>query len=398
LAARTYGLRQTLKYGPEEAFSATRQAQCWCHLVSTTADQLYQGWTKESAINGPNWVAAVNATNHRIVTHPQAPEGTVIIAYYGSSSGGHTDSNVTGFGHASLLPYLTGVSDPWSLDPNANNPYGTWSKHLTATAVAAAVGLESVNGMSVLNRNPSGSANEVQITGTLNGQPITIMRLGRTLDSTLGLRSSFFSIGGPAGNPVVGPCDAPSPDAGFTDVAADSIHRDDINCLASIGVTAGTSPTTYEPKLAVTRWQMALFLVRTAEVVGVQLGDGSDQGFADLSGLSPEAVTAINRLRQLGVTTGTSPTTFDPNSIVNRWQMAHFLTRLHSVVGFELPVGSDHGFTDLNGLQVATVTAINQLADLTITAGTSPTTYSPKADVTREQMATFLARLIRVDS
>jgi hypothetical protein len=180
-------------------------------------------------------------------------------------------------------------------------------------------------------------------------------------------------------------------------VASDSVHREDVNCLASIGVTTGTSPTTYEPKLGVTRWQMALFLVRTAEVLGVQLGDGSDQGFADLAGLSPEAVTAINRLRQLGVTTGTSPTTFDPNSTVNRWQMAHFLTRLHTVVGFELPVGSDHGFTDLSGLQPETVIAINQLADLAITAGTSATTYSPKADVIREQMASFLARLIRID-
>ena len=56
---------------------------------------------------------------------------------------------------------------------------------------------------------------------------------------------------------------------------------------------------------------------------------GASQGFDDLGGLSAEAVTAINQIKQLGITTGTTATTFDPNGVVNRWQMALFLTRLH---------------------------------------------------------------------
>jgi hypothetical protein len=32
-----------------------------------------------------------------------------------------------------------------------------------------------------------------------------------------------------------------------------------------------------------------------------------------------------------------------------------------------------------------------------VTSGTSPTTYSPGTDVSREQMASFLARMIRLD-
>jgi SpoIID/LytB domain protein len=398
LAARTYGVRQALKWGAEEAFSASRQSQCWCHLYDSTADQVYVGWTKEGGTNGANWVAAVQATAGRIVTHPAAPDSTVIIAYYSSSSGGYTESNVTGFGHASLLPYLVGVPDPWSLDPAAQNPYATWTKDVTDAEVAAAVGLDTVNGMSVLSVNPSGSANEVQITGTLGGKPITIVQLGRTLDGLLGLRSAYFSIGGPAGNPVIGPCDAPSPVAGFSDVDPESPHFGDINCLAELGITAGTSPTTYEPLGLVSRWQMAIFLVRTAEVLGIELPDGADQGFTDLGGLSEEAVKAVNQLRQLDITAGVTPTTYGPNGAVPRWQMALFLIRLHRAVGFELPSGTDHGFVDLNGLDPATITAINQLADLRVTAGTSATTFSPASDVTREQMATFLARLVRSDS
>ena len=141
---------------------------------------------------------------------------------------------------------------------------------------------------------------------------------------------------------------------------------------------------------------MAIFLSRTAAVLGVALPSGESQGFEDLGGLSVEAVTAINQIRQLGITTGTSPTTFDPYGVVNRWQMAMFLTRLHPIVGGILPAGADQGFTDLAGLSLEAVLAINQLAELGITLGTAPGSYSPANAVVREQMASFLARLIRL--
>jgi stage II sporulation protein D len=398
LAARTYGVRQALRWGPEDQFSASRQQTCWCHLVSSVADQVYVGWSKESAPNGSNWVNAVNATATRLITHPQAPEATVIIAYYSSSSGGHTDSNVDGLGHTSVLPYLTGVPDPYSVDSNAQNPFASWTKDVSATDAAAALGLDSVSGMSIQSTNSSGSVAQVQVVGTLNGEPVTITRTGRSIRSALGLRSIFFNLGGPAGNPQAGPCDDPAAPAGFTDVAAGSVHAEDIDCLASLGITTGTTATTFDPVANVSRWQMALFLIRTAEVLGISLPGGADQGFLDLGGLSAEAVTAINRLRELNITQGTTETTFDPNGNVTRWQMALFLTRLHSATGFELPPGFDHGFADLNGLDESTVTAINQLAELAVTTGTSATTFSPANNVLREQMASFLARLVRIDT
>ena len=141
---------------------------------------------------------------------------------------------------------------------------------------------------------------------------------------------------------------------------------------------------------------MAIFLARTAAALGVVLPSGESQGFEDLGGISTEAITAINQIRQLGITTGTSPTTFDPNGVVNRWQMALFLARLHPIVGGILPAGADHGFTDLAGVSAEAVTAINQLAELGITLGTAPGSYSPTNPVVREQMASFLARLIRL--
>jgi SpoIID/LytB domain protein len=403
IAARTYGVRQALRWGPEPGFDPARQAQCWCQLYATVVDQNYVGWAKEAEPEGVRWVSAINATAGQVVTHPQAPDATVIIGYYFSSSGGHTDSNVAGLGQATLLPYLPGVPDPWSVAPEAQNPFAAWTKPVTASAIAAALGLESVTGIAVTKRNPSGSVAEVAIGGTVNGAPTTITRSGRTFRSALGLRSLFFQVALPAGavtpGTTVGLCDAPAPDAGFTDVSRDSVHKPGIDCIASAGVTSGVGPGLFGPAEPVTRWQMAIFLVKTASVMGVSLPDGADQGFADLGGLSEIAVTSINRLRQLGITDGVAPGRFDPHATVTRWQMAIFLIRLHQGLGYDVPTGGDRGFTDLAGLDPSWVTAINQLADLGITSGTGDgSTFSPKATVSREQMATFLMRMLQNDA
>jgi hypothetical protein len=54
---------------------------------------------------------------------------------------------------------------------------------------------------------------------------------------------------------------------------------------------------------------------------------------------------------------------------------------------------SDTPFTDVPATSFAT-NDIACIADLNITTGTSPTTYNPTGNVTREQMAAFIARTI----
>ena len=119
-------------------------------------------------------------------------------------------------------------------------------------------------------------------------------------------------------------------DSGFEDVPAGHANADDINCIAYYGITKGTSATTYSPLMSVTREHMALFLTRLAGVMGVEVNS-------------------------------------DP---------------------------ADAGFTDIGDLSAKSQMAINQLADLEITKGTSATTYSPDDAVTRGQMAQFIARVM----
>ena len=102
--------------------------------------------------------------------------------------------------------------------------------------------------------------------------------------------------------------------------------------------------------------------------------------------------TAINQIRQLGISLGTSATTFNPSGVVPRWQMALFLSRLLQTVGVSLPNGASQGFTDISAMPVATQVAINQLRQLGVALGTTATSFSPFSDVLRWQMALFLAR------
>lgn len=181
--------------------------------------------------------------------------------------------------------------------------------------------------------------------------------------------------------------------AGFSDVSSSSPHAADIDCIRFWGITNQSG--TYGPTAVVTRWQMALFMTRTVDLVWM-LPSGSDQGFRDLGGLSQPAQTAINQVRQLDITTGTTPSRYGPYDPVSRWQMALFLTRLVAATGTRLPSGVDQGFEDISHLDPGTRTAINQVRQLGITFGTSATTYSPEQSVTREQMASFLARTLGI--
>ena len=124
------------------------------------------------------------------------------------------------------------------------------------------------------------------------------------------------------------PASASTPAAGFTDTTST-----DVDCIASYGITTGVTATTYEPSANVPRWQMALYLTRTASVAGSTLGSGADQGFTDISGYSAAIQTAINQLKQLGVTTGTTATTYSPDDNVTREQMAMFVERLLARTG-----------------------------------------------------------------
>ena len=194
-------------------------------------------------------------------------------------------------------------------------------------------------------------------------------------------------------------CPSSTPSAGFTDIAGQPAATQlAINCIADYGIAQGFTATTFVPQAEVSRWQMALFLTRQATVHGLTLGDGSDQGFTDISAYPAATQTAINQLAQLEITTGTTATTYSPADPVSRWQMALFLTRLLDAAGVTLGDGSDQGFTDIAAFPATTQTAINQIAQADVSEGFNATTFGPALNTLRSQMALFLTRTLAADN
>ena len=198
--------------------------------------------------------------------------------------------------------------------------------------------------------------------------------------------------------------------AGFTDTTST-----DVDCIALYGITTGVTATTYEPTASVPRWQMALYLTRTASKAGITLGSGADQGFTDITGKSAEIQTAINQLKQLGVTNGTTATTYSPDDNVTREQMAMFLERLlamtpfgaggqnDSVSNLTLYVNSTDigtGKYNYDDIDSGSVTfeghnAIVEMYQLGVTGdATTVRTFNPAGEITRATMATWLTNAL----
>ncbi len=176
----------------------------------------------------------------------------------------------------------------------------------------------------------------------------------------------------------------------FDDIG-NSFAEPSIEALYSLGVTAGTSPTTFSPRATVTREQMATFLGRLYEVLVPQPCSPAATPFVDVDAAS-YAAGPIGCMYRLGITAGTSPTRYSPRAPVSREQMAAFLARFYDEVSDNSCTPGATPFTDVPDSSFA-VEAVGCIYGLGITTGTSPTQYSPAAVVTREQMAAFLIRL-----
>ena len=183
--------------------------------------------------------------------------------------------------------------------------------------------------------------------------------------------------------------------APFADVSSLSEEtRGAIDCIFHYGVSRGTTATTFSPAEPVTRTQMARFLVRTAGALGLKLPENPSSPFTDTASLDAEARTAIARLYELGITKGSSAQTFDPDRTVSRGHMALFIHRMMAKA--QVPLGeTGTAFADLGDPGSESARAAGQLAALQIMPGLANDRFGPRIEVTRSDMALFLARSLQ---
>jgi hypothetical protein len=174
--------------------------------------------------------------------------------------------------------------------------------------------------------------------------------------------------------------------ASFTDVPASHPFADYIFLLKSFSVTLGCTTTTYCPDKAVTRGQMAAFLIRAR--FGESFSFSPVQSFTDVPPAHP-FFNYIQKLRETGITLGCTETAFCPDDSVTRGQMAAFLIR--ALLGESFTYSTAAAFDDVPDSQPF-FKYVQKLKELGITRGCTATQYCPGNPVTRGEMAAFLGR------
>lgn len=101
------------------------------------------------------------------------------------------------------------------------------------------------------------------------------------------------------------------------------------------------------------------------------------------------AYAYVDRLWQAGTVQGVGDGRFAPDNIVTR---AEFVTMLHRALGSPQAIGAS-SFTDV-APSLWYASAVAWAAESGVIKGTSETTFSPNAPITREQLATILHRLL----
>ena len=169
----------------------------------------------------------------------------------------------------------------------------------------------------------------------------------------------------------------------FTDVAdPEAYYHDPVYWAVELGITSGTSPTTFSPNKTCTRGQIVTFLWKALKSPEPS---SANNPFTDVKE-SDYFYQPVLWAKENKITSGTSATTFSPMNPCTRGQI---MTFLWIALGRPEPASENNPFTDVSAGDYF-YKPVLWAVEKGITAGTSATTFSPGKACTRAQAMTFL--------
>ena len=191
IASRSYAMSKAGIY----------RSSCDCDLYGETSDQSFLGYAKETEKSwGKFWKAAVSNTVGLTITQAGKP----ITAYFGSSSGGLTETSGNAWG--TQKSFTHSVADLASLDPVLNPRFYKWDRTVTQSSVAAAFALPDVVSLEVVMKNVTGTVATIKATSSAGVQKSL---RGETFRSRTKIPSAYFDLVGM--QYAVEPTPSPSP-------------------------------------------------------------------------------------------------------------------------------------------------------------------------------------------
>jgi subtilisin family serine protease len=161
-----------------------------------------------------------------------------------------------------------------------------------------------------------------------------------------------------------------------------------IEDIYAAGITQGCalSPRMFCPESFVTRAEMAVFVVKA--LLGETFSFPTAPYFSDVPS-SHWAFKYIQKLRELGITSGYSDGTYKPDNQVTRAETSVFLVR--ALLGETFSFPASPYFSDVPSGYWA-FKYVQKLRELGITSGYGDGTYRPDNPVIRSEMAVFISR------
>lgn len=166
----------------------------------------------------------------------------------------------------------------------------------------------------------------------------------------------------------------------FKDVPTSHAYYEYIELLASKNIVNGVGNGLYAPNDFVTRGQFAKMIVKA-----LNLEADITHNFTDV----PKThifYKEISTLATLNITLGKGDNKFKPNDKVTREEIALFISR-----ALQISSTKDNPFTDVDKYQHA----ISALYEKEIAKGKTATSFGPKQNSTRAEVAAFIARTMK---
>jgi len=195
-------------------------------------------------------------------------------------------------------------------------------------------------------------------------------------------------------------CPQEAPELTFGDRAQiPAAHLPNVRCAVAMGIVSGFPDGTYGPHLPVRRDQMAAFIALTLDAAGVDLPEGAPGTFTDVPATNTHA-RHVNRLAAVGIVqggpSGLPAVQYGPGLRTRRDQMASFLMR---AAGYALQNDVDYfndfqqRFTDVPSTN-AHFAKVNAAAAEGLAGGVGAGLYAPGRETRRDQLASFVVRLL----
>ena len=178
----------------------------------------------------------------------------------------------------------------------------------------------------------------------------------------------------------------------FTDIE-NHWAKDNILFVVSRGLLNGTSETTFSPNTGMTR---GMFVTALGRLAGVDPADYQSGKFTDVKADAYYA-PYVNWAAKTGIVSGTTDTTFAPDTNINREQMAVIMKNYSVKLGYTVPKALEAvTFADNASISSWAKEAVKSMQQAGILAGKTNNRFDPAGTATRAEVATVLWRFVEI--